>query len=236
MKPWTFYLAISVLIIGGVASTYWFLSREPVRIPSDVPQESTAHMPPPSVSEGTGGQKEKGIVPAPESPGMPMPNMVTIAPERLQTIGVRFEEATHRSLARANAPLGLEPLFGQLIDDLVWILSFAEATVVTSQGAPQVAIFLVVVITQDRAPIAQVGARVQQVVSRAPDFLFPEGHDLHQPSSVGNGYCIAIEVTFDIDDGQDQLRWQIDARRLHVDERQDLDTFFGIADLAGESR
>ncbi|MEO8326688.1 MAG: hypothetical protein ABI618_12610, partial [Nitrospirota bacterium] len=106
MKQWTFYVGISVLILGGAAGTYFFLSRGPVQSPSDVSQASTAHMSPPPASEGTGGQEEEGMVPTPESPEKPMTNMVTIAPERLQTIGVRFEEATRRPLERSIRTVG----------------------------------------------------------------------------------------------------------------------------------
>lgn len=106
MKQWTLYLGIGALIVGGVVGTYWFLNRGPVQNPSDVPQASTAHMSPPPASEGTGGQEEEGMVPTPESPEKPMTNMVTIAPERLQTIGVRFEEATRRPLERSIRTVG----------------------------------------------------------------------------------------------------------------------------------
>lgn len=106
MKRWTRFLGIGAVILGVVAGTYWFLNREPVRIPPDTPQTSTTHMSPSQASEWTGGRDAKELVPAPESPGMPMTNMVTIAPERLQTIGVRFEEATRRSLARTIRTVG----------------------------------------------------------------------------------------------------------------------------------
>ena len=81
---------------------------------------------------------------------------------------------------------------------------------------------------QDGAAVAQVRVRVQQVVARAADFVFPEGHDLHQPTRTGNGYSVAIEVTFDLDDGQDQIGRQPDARGLHVHQFQRLRTFLGI--------
>ncbi|MEX2493255.1 MAG: efflux RND transporter periplasmic adaptor subunit [Nitrospirales bacterium] len=106
MTKLTLYLGIGVLIVGGVVGTYWFLNRGPVQSPSDVPQASTAHMSPPPASDGTGGQEEEGMVPTPESPEKPMTNMVTIAPERLQSIGVRFEEAAHRPLVRTIRTVG----------------------------------------------------------------------------------------------------------------------------------
>ena len=55
----------------------------------------------------------------------------------------------------------------------------AEAAVVASQGAVEVALFDVQIVAQDGAAKPQVGAQVEKVVVRAPDQFDPERHDLH---------------------------------------------------------
>ena len=76
---------------------------------------------------------------------------------------------------------------------------------------------------------------MQQVVAGASNFFLPEGHYLHQPAGSRDRYCIAVEVTFDVDHGQDQFRRQADAAGLHVDQCQDFDTFLGVPDLSLEA-
>ncbi len=106
MKHWTFYLGIGVLIVGGVVGTYWFLSQEPAHVSPKPSEETTA---PGSAGQDTEQRplhEHQDSGPISESQTPPMPNMLTIAPERLQTIGVRFEEVAHRPLAQSIRTVG----------------------------------------------------------------------------------------------------------------------------------
>ena len=106
MNHWPRILGISAILLGVVAGTSWFLYQEPPHPPVKNPQTSVTHMSQaqPDKREDKKEAQELGL--APDSPGMPITNMVTIAPERLQTIGVRFEEATRRPLARTIRTVG----------------------------------------------------------------------------------------------------------------------------------
>jgi Cu(I)/Ag(I) efflux system membrane fusion protein len=106
MKQWTLYLGIGVLIVGGVVGTYWFLSQEPARVSPGPSEATTARGPAGQDVEQRPQHDHKGSGPASEPQTPPMPNTLTIAPERLQSIGVRFEEATRRSLARTIRTVG----------------------------------------------------------------------------------------------------------------------------------
>ncbi len=93
-----------VLIVAGLAALIWHLMREPSRSPAEAPhdqlmkmEEQAAHAPAPT------GQV------SPRQPMAPMPaepNTLTITPERLQTIGVRFEEAAPRALEKIIRTVG----------------------------------------------------------------------------------------------------------------------------------
>ena len=106
MNHWPRMLGISAILFGVVAGIFWFLNREPPRTPLESPQTSMTHMSQAQPDKGAGKKEIKGLGPAPNLPGTPITNMVTIAPERLQTIGVRFEEATRRPLARTIRTVG----------------------------------------------------------------------------------------------------------------------------------
>ena len=86
---------------------------------------------------------------------------------------------------------------------------------------------------QDRAAVTQVGGGVQQVVAGTADLVLPERHDLHQPARVGDRDRIAVEVTLDLDDCQDQVGRQADARRFHVHELERLRALFRVRQLVG---
>lgn len=86
-------IGIALVLAVGLAIGYWFVSREPVQLPAGPPHERP--MPP-----------EKLAVPEPAPPPPAIPNTMTIAPERLQTIGVRFEEAKPRRLEKLIRTVG----------------------------------------------------------------------------------------------------------------------------------
>ena len=86
-------IGIGLVLAVGLAIGYWFVSREPVQLPAGLPHEKPT---PP----------EKLAVPEPAPTPPAMPNTMTIAPERLQTIGVRFEEAQPRRLEKFIRTVG----------------------------------------------------------------------------------------------------------------------------------
>lgn len=104
MKQWTFYLGLGVLIVGGVVGTFWFLNREPVIVSPGPAEKPTAQESTSQDAEQRPQHERSG--PASEPQTTTMPNTLTIAPERLQTIGVRFEEAARRPLARNIRTVG----------------------------------------------------------------------------------------------------------------------------------
>jgi len=106
MKHWISYLGIGVLIVGGVVGTNWLVSQEPALFSPRPSEETTAPGPAGQDVEPRQPHEHQGSGPISESQTPPMSNMVTIAPERLQTIGVRFEEAAHRPLARIIRTVG----------------------------------------------------------------------------------------------------------------------------------
>lgn len=93
-------LMVSLLILGGLAAGYWFWVREPIMTPTKTALEKEIHevaveeMPQKDIHEPSMHKPEAA------------PNTITIAPERLQTIGVRFEKAARRSLDRFIRTVG----------------------------------------------------------------------------------------------------------------------------------
>lgn len=106
MKQWTIYLGIGVLIVGGVVGTDWFLNREPITVSPKRSEEKPAQGPTGQDMESQPQHDHQGSLPDSETQTRSMANILTIAPERLQTIGVRFEEAARRSLARTIRTVG----------------------------------------------------------------------------------------------------------------------------------
>lgn len=106
MKPSTFYLGIGVLLVGAVIGISWLVYREPMRVSPGPSKETTAQRLPEHVVGQKATHEQIGSRPPAELQTPSLPNTLTIAPERLQTIGVRFEEATRRSLARSIRTVG----------------------------------------------------------------------------------------------------------------------------------
>src|SRR5690606_2177200 len=90
-------------------------------------------------------------------------------------------DTTPRSRARllrkpARAPGAIDPRR---------VPALPDAAVVARERAHQIPALLLQVVFEDRAAVAQIGADAEQVVARAPDFLHPEGHALHQAQGAG---------------------------------------------------
>lgn len=100
------FLAIGVLSIGSLLGAYWFFTQEKPLFPFSSPDNTT-----------TKGPTQPEVKPEPEhahmpktstssTPPTPQPQTVKIAPERLQTIGVRFEEAARQALSQTIRTVG----------------------------------------------------------------------------------------------------------------------------------
>lgn len=94
---------VTLLVIVGLAAAYWLMSREQGLTPAGSRPGSMAGM--------SGMEKKETATPMPAE----MPGMVTIPPERLQSIGVKFEEASRRSLDKAIRTVGRVEIDERLI-------------------------------------------------------------------------------------------------------------------------
>lgn len=98
---------IGIAAAAGIAVAFWFATREPAPLPAGSPKESgiamsdteTPHEMPLPVHNG------KGESPRPEIPVAGI-NTMTIEPERLQTIGVKFQKAARRPLDKVIRTVG----------------------------------------------------------------------------------------------------------------------------------
>ncbi len=101
MNRWIFYLGLIALLVIGVAGMYWWLIMAPN--PAS----------PPSPVENSDREIHPEHQKTPDHPKQDLPkeeatrdNTIFISPDRLQTIGVRFEEAAPRSLERSIRTVG----------------------------------------------------------------------------------------------------------------------------------
>ena len=103
----TILVSLAIVLVAGLAMAFWLSTHKPALLPPESPQESDG------VISGTGKPIE---MPMPDQP-MPknsgrgvMPavgsNTMTIAPERLQSIGVKFQEAARRPLDKVIRTVG----------------------------------------------------------------------------------------------------------------------------------
>jgi Cu(I)/Ag(I) efflux system membrane fusion protein len=107
MTRQTVVTGVTILVVAGLATAFWFVTREPVPSLSESPKESSVGMPnmgkPGETPMPTHRGPEEGI--KGEMPGAGG-NTIMIAPERLQTIGVKFQEATRRPLDKVIRTVG----------------------------------------------------------------------------------------------------------------------------------
>lgn len=100
------YIGFAILLAGGLALAFWYVTQEPALVPAGPPPEEVREVP--IAEEPRKRPRAPALVavpePAPTAP--PMPNTMTIAPERLQTIGVRFELAKRRPLEKVIRTVG----------------------------------------------------------------------------------------------------------------------------------
>ena len=112
----TVVTGVTLMVVAGLALAFWFATRGPVPSPAGPPKESGAVM---------SGMEKPVEMPMPahngqeKNPKQEMPvasnNTLTIAPERLQTIGVKFEEAARRPLDKMIRTVGRVEIDERLI-------------------------------------------------------------------------------------------------------------------------
>jgi Cu(I)/Ag(I) efflux system membrane fusion protein len=116
MTRHTVVTGVTILVVAGLATAFWFVTREPVPSLSESPKESSVGMPnmgkPGETPMPTHRGPEEGI--KGEMPGAGG-NTIMIAPERLQTIGVKFQEATRRPLDKVIRTVGLVEIDERLV-------------------------------------------------------------------------------------------------------------------------
>ena len=99
------WVSVALLLIAAVGLALWLANRASVLSPADSGQGPMPDMP---------GMAKPGKMPMPEkkgpAPGAPaaedVPGLVTIAPERLQTIGVKYEQVLRRPLDKEIRTVG----------------------------------------------------------------------------------------------------------------------------------
>lgn len=99
--------SLVIALLAGIAMAFWFTTREPAPAPVGSPKESGASLPSvdkpvevPMPAHRASEEGGKGVMPAAGA------NTMTIAPERLQTIGVKFQEAARRPLDKVIRTVG----------------------------------------------------------------------------------------------------------------------------------
>ena len=102
-------IGMTAVLIIAAAAVVWLTARPVVLPPTDSRQDEMAGMDMP----GMGREQQKKQAPVEEvvGPATPLesegvPGIVTIAPERLQTIGVKYEQVVRRSLEKSIRTVG----------------------------------------------------------------------------------------------------------------------------------
>lgn len=107
MTKRTIFVSLSIIIVVGLVAALWVATHEPATTPAGSSTES-------HVGKLKAGESIDMPMPGhrtPEEPGPPTKpdtetHTMTIAPERLQTIGVKFQEAAHRKLDKTIRTVG----------------------------------------------------------------------------------------------------------------------------------
>lgn len=107
MTRQTVVTGVTISVVAGLAIAFWFMTREPVPSPSESPKESGVGMPKgdkpvemPTPAHRGPEDGAKGAMLGTDA------NTIMIAPERLQSIGVKFQEAVRQSLDKVIRTVG----------------------------------------------------------------------------------------------------------------------------------
>ena len=102
----TVVTGVALVVVIGLAVAFWVVTREQTPPPTELLKESSSGMPAMEQSvERPMAPESHDEHAAQDMPGTDA-NLMTIAPERLQTIGVKFQEATRRPLDKLIRTVG----------------------------------------------------------------------------------------------------------------------------------
>ena len=96
-------VAASILLLVGIAAAFWVSSSAKVRTS---PEQSIAATPGMDTSPERGPAHEQQTGPGSSAPPESHPTIITVSPERLQTIGVKFETVGRRPLEKLVRTVG----------------------------------------------------------------------------------------------------------------------------------
>ncbi|HEV2173661.1 MAG TPA: efflux RND transporter periplasmic adaptor subunit, partial [Nitrospira sp.] len=106
---WWRSLGIGVVLLTAGAVVMWVMSRPAVLTPADSRQDDMAGMDMPGMGKAQQQKSapvEKAVGPETPLESEGVPGIVTIPPERLQTIGVKYEQVARRPLEKVIRTVG----------------------------------------------------------------------------------------------------------------------------------
>lgn len=98
------FIGIAVVFILAAATVVWLMSRPVVLPPADSKQDQMMDMP--GMEKKTMGERREATGERQEAAPGDVPGMVSIPQERLQTIGVKYEQVTRRPLEKLIRTVG----------------------------------------------------------------------------------------------------------------------------------
>jgi hypothetical protein len=110
----------------------------------------------------------------------------------------------------------------------VRIFRLAEAAVVATERAVEVALLDVEVVAQDGAAKTQVGPHVEEVAVLLADQPNPEGHHLHVAARAGGRHGVLLETAFDLDQAEHHLRIETGALGFVIHGLEKIEAPFAI--------
>lgn len=99
-------IGMAAVLIIVAAAVVWLMARPVVLPPADSRQDEMAGMDMPGMGKESGGEGREARGKGEDSSPEDLPGIVTIAPERLQTIGVKYEPVARRPLEKIIRTVG----------------------------------------------------------------------------------------------------------------------------------
>lgn len=100
------FIGMAAVLILAAALVVWLMSKPVVLPPADSRQDDMAGMDMPGMGEEPMGERREARGEGQESALGDVPGMVTIPPERLQTIGVKYQPVARRPLEKLIRTVG----------------------------------------------------------------------------------------------------------------------------------
>src|SRR6202012_3390729 len=92
------------------------------------------------------------------------------------------------------------------VNNLVWIITAADAAVVSRERLTYVVVLVLQIESQNRATHPDVGRDADELVAAHAELFRPERHHLHEADRRGGGDGITLEAALDLDHTHDQSR------------------------------